>query len=312
MQGSGARGNRRAQVSLVVFGVFIASTSVIMIKASTIHPLLQSSYRLLGAVAVLAPFLFRELRARGERLSLRLVAPSILPGIILGLHFIAWIYGARLTLAGNSTIIVNMSPVVMPFLAFFLLKVQPSRRELLGTLIATAGVALLAAADYRGDALHFRGDLLCFAAMLLFTVYLALARKSNDSGRLWSYLVPLYSFGGIFCLLVALALGVDPVAGITWTDVAMTAGLALGPTIMGHSIMNWAMMRFPPQVVSILNLGQFIFAGAIAFFLFGEVPRAVFYATSALIVAGAVIAILPRRKTVPPDRDGRRLPGPEA
>jgi drug/metabolite transporter (DMT)-like permease len=288
-----ARGNRKTQIAIVVFGVFVASTSVIMIKASTINPLLQSSYRLLGAVIVLLPFFFRELRSRGERLSLRLVAPSVLPGVLLGLHFIAWIYGARMTLAGNSTIIVNMTPVFMPFLAFFLLRVLPNRREILGTLIAAAGVAILAAADYRGDPGHFAGDILCFVAMLLFTVYLALARKNNATGRLWSYLVPLYSIGGIFCLLVALALGVDPVAGITWTDVVMTAGLALGPTIMGHSIMNWAMMRFPPQVVSILNLGQFIFAGVLAFLLFGEAPRAVFYATSALIVAGAVIAILP-------------------
>jgi drug/metabolite transporter (DMT)-like permease len=291
---AGARGSRNAELLLLVFGVFIGSTSVIMIKASTIHPLLQSSYRLLGAVIFLAPFMLRELKARGERLSFRLVAPSIVPGIILGLHFIAWIYGARMTLAGNSTVIVNMMPVFMPFLAFFLLKVLPSRREILGTLIASAGVAILAAADYRGDARHFAGDLYCFVAMLLFALYLALARRNNGTGRLWSYLVPLYFFGGIFCLAVALAAGISPVAGITWIDAAMTLGLALGPTIMGHSIVNWAMMRFPPQVVSVLNLGQFIFAGLLAFALFGEVPSAIFYLTSALIVAGAVIAILPR------------------
>jgi drug/metabolite transporter (DMT)-like permease len=131
--------------------------------------------------------------------------------------------------------------------------------------------------------------------MLLFAVYLALARKNNPEGRLWTYLVPLYLAGGLFCFMVALAAGVNPIEGITWTDVAMTAGLALGPTIMGHSIMNWAMLRFAPQVVSILNLGQFIFAGILAFALFGERPQASFYATSVLIVAGALIAILPRR-----------------
>ena len=289
------RGGRQTQVLIVVFGVFISSTSVIMIKAATINPLLQASSRLLISVLVLMPFFYRELKARGEKLSFSLIAPSILPGILLGLHFIAWIYGARMTLAGNSTVIVNMSPVVMPFLAFFLLGVKPSRRENLGTIIATVGVAILAAADYNGNPSHFAGDLLCFIAMLLFTVYLALARKNNVTGRLWTYLVPLYSIGGIFCLIVALVAGINPVAGITWTDVVMTAGLALGPTIMGHSIMNWAMLRFPPQVVSILNLGQFIFAGILAFALFGEVPHAIFYATSVLIVAGAVIAILPRR-----------------
>jgi drug/metabolite transporter (DMT)-like permease len=70
---------------------------------------------------------------------------------------------------------------------------------------------------------------------------------------------------------------------------------------MGHSIVNWAMLRFSPQVVSILNLGQFIFAGALAYPLFGERPRPVFYATSLLIAAGSVIAILPSR----PPRAGR-------
>ena len=136
-----------------------------------------------------------------------------MPGILLGLHFIAWIYGARMTLAGNSTVIVNMSPVVMPFLAFFLLGPARAEGRSWEPLIATAGVAILAAADYRGDARHFAGDLYCFAAMLLFTVYLALARKNNAAGRLWTYLVPLYSIGGIFCLSVALAAGISPSPG---------------------------------------------------------------------------------------------------
>jgi drug/metabolite transporter (DMT)-like permease len=286
----------RAPLLLLIFGTFVSATSVVMIKASSIHPLLQSSYRLLGAAILLTPFFFRELRERSEAPRLNLSVPPLIPGILLGLHFIAWIYGARLTLASNSTVIVNMSPVVMPFFAFFLLSSVPGRREVLGTLIAAAGVALLAISDYRGDAEHFTGDIYCFVAMLLFVAYLALGRRNNSAGRIWSFLVPLYYEGGLFCLAVALVLGISPIAGITWMDVAMTAGLAIGPTIMGHSIMNWAMLRFPPQVVSIVNLGQFIFAGILAFFLFGEIPRAIFYVTSALIVAGAVIAILPRRR----------------
>jgi Permeases of the drug/metabolite transporter (DMT) superfamily len=289
-------GDRKAQLAILVFGVFVAATSVIMIKASTIHPILQASYRLLASVALLLPFMFRELGRRGERLSFRLTLPALLPGVMLGLHFIAWIYGARMTLAGNSTVIVNMSPVVMPFVALALLRQRPTRRELLGTAIATAGVAILAATDYKGDAGRLAGDGACFVAMLLYAVYLTLGRRNNPSGRLWSYLVPLYFYGGIFCLVAALALGVNPVANITGMDLLMTLGLAIGPTIMGHSIMNWAMLRFAPQTVSIVNLGQFIFAGLLGFAFFGELPGPTFYATSALIVAGAVVAIAPARR----------------
>jgi drug/metabolite transporter (DMT)-like permease len=299
MRTSRAKGGTGIQLAIVVFGVFMGSTSVIMIKASTISPILQASYRQLMAALILLPFYFRELKARGERPSLRGALPSLVPGVLLGLHFIAWIFGARMTLAGNSTVIVNMAPVVMPFVAIALIGVRPSRREILGTIVASMGVVVLAAADYRGSGEgggRFAGDLICFLAMILYTIYLALGRRNNPGRRLWSYLVPLYLSGGLFCLLAALAVGQNPVAGITWVDVAMTAGLAIGPTIMGHSIMNWAMLRFPPQVVSILNLGQFLFAGALAFFLFGELPTATFYATSVLIVAGSVIAILPQRK----------------
>jgi drug/metabolite transporter (DMT)-like permease len=189
-----------------------------------------------------------------------------------------------------------MSPVVMPFVAFAVLGAKPSRRELAATALALAGLAILAFFDYRASAAHLRGDAVCFVAMALFTVYLTTSRRNNPGRRLWTYLVPLYLIGGLFCLIAALALGVDPIHGISAMDVAMTLALALGPTIMGHSIMNWAMFRFSPQTISLVNLGQFVFAGVLGFAFFGELPAPYFYATSALIVTGAVIAILPQRK----------------
>jgi len=51
------------------------------------------------------------------------------------------------------------------------------------------------------------------------------------------------------------------------------------------------------QTVSLLNLMQFVFAGIMAFFLFGEVPALVFFITAALVVGGAVVALSrPRKK----------------
>ena len=79
------------------------------------------------------------------------------------------------------------------------------------------------------------------------------------------------------------------------TDFIMTLGLALGPTIVGHSLMNRAMTRLQPQVVSLFNLTQFIVAGILAFVLFRELPRPEFVISSALIVAGIAIPILSRR-----------------
>ncbi len=282
---------RSLELLLLLLANIVAGSSAIMIKASTIHPVLQASYRLLWSAILLTPVFVRELGRAKTKLSLRLVAPSILPGIVLGLHFITWILGARMTLAGNATVIVTMVPVAMPFLVFLMTRELPRKAEVVGTLLAMGGIGLLAGFDFRLEPGHFAGDLTCFVSMVFYAVYLALARRNAAQAGIWFYIVPLYFIGGIFCFLCALPFA-SPIRGITATDVVMTLGLVLGPTMIGHTLMNRAMTRLPPQTVSLSNLTQFIVAGVIAYFLFGELPSPIFAAASVLIVAGVSVPIL--------------------
>lgn len=291
--------SRSLELGLLGLANIVGGSSAILIKASTINPVLQASYRLLFSAVLLAPVFFRELRRSGRKLSFALVAPSLLPGVILGLHFIAWIMGARMTLAGNATVIVTMVPVAMPFLVFFMSRELPRKAEVWGTIVAMIGVAILASFDFHFAPEHFLGDLVCFVAMLFYSVYLALARsRAPRDGGLWLYIVPLYLTGGIFDFLCALPFA-NPVRGITRTDLIMTLGLAIGPTIVGHSLMNRAMTRLQPQIVSLSNLTQFIVAGILAFLLFGELPRPEFAVASVLIVAGIALPIVYRRAPRP-------------
>jgi len=45
------------------------------------------------------------------------------------------------------------------------------------------------------------------------------------------------------------------------------------------------------QVVSLCNVTQFVFAAVMAFFLFHEQPAPLFYAASALVVAGIALVV---------------------
>jgi drug/metabolite transporter (DMT)-like permease len=76
-------------------------------------------------------------------------------------------------------------------------------------------------------------------------------------------------------------------------------GLAVGPTLIGHSLINLSMRHFRGQVVSVANVGQFVFAGAMAFWFFGEQPAALFYAASAMVVAGIALVVF-ASPTAPP------------
>ena len=278
---------------VVVFGVLMGASSVLLIKASTLEPGVLAAGRLLIAVGILFPFWWRE-RRRSSTTLWASIRPSILPGIFLGLHFISWNAGARATLAGNATLLVNMVPLVMPLMAWAFLRESPTRREIGGTATAFLGLMVLAWGDYRFSPEHLVGDGLCFLAMILYAFYILLARRRARPGQMFTYLVPLYTVGGLMSLVWAMIFE-HPLAPISWTNALLLAGLVVGPTLAGHSITNWAMTVMRAQAVSLLNLTQFVFAGFMAFLVFGEVPGPAFLVTAVLVVAGAVWALSPPR-----------------
>jgi len=274
----------------LVVGVYACSTAVIMVKACSVHPVLLAAYRQLLAAVVLAPVFLRDLRRNRGRYRLAHLRRTLLPGILLAAHFISWIFGARRTLAANASLIVNMVPIAMPFLLYLLVRERLNRGEWMGTAVALAGVAVLAGGDFNIAPVYFFGDLVCFVSMILYAGYLALGRRNRDFPTIWLYVVPLYFVGGTACLATSLFL-VSPLAIDSTKDVLLTVGLAVIPTVIGHSIMNFSMKHFRGQVVGITNLSQFIFAAVMAFFLLGETPQRVFYVACVLVVAGVVLAL---------------------
>jgi len=278
------------RILLLVLGVFACSTAVIMIRASQTHWAELSSYRLLVAAVALAPVYFRDLRRHRAAYTAGHLGGAILPGLLLGLHFFTWVVGARLTLAANASLIVNMVPIVMPFLLLAMVRERLTGGEIGGTALAIGGTALLTASDARLSGEYMQGDLMCFGSMVLYAAYLAFGRKNRHYPTVWLYLVPVYLVGGVFCLGVSLFL-TSPLHAYPLRELLLILGLGLVPTVMGHSIVNYTMRHLRGQVVAIANLGQFIFAGAMDWALNGKVPSWALYISAAAVVGGAVLAI---------------------
>lgn len=279
-------------LSILILGVFACSTAVIMIKMCTVDPVLLASFRLLVASITLTPLFLRDLHAHRGRYTQRDLARTFLPGALLAVHFITWIIAARMTVAANASLIVNLVPVVMPFLLIAVVGERINRGEIIGTGTAMAGLFLLTVADYKLDRGHFWGDVLCFVSMLFFAVYLVLARRNRKLvPTMWLYVVPIYYLAGILCLVAALATGANPFQVYSVRNIQLILGLGLIPTVIGHSTLNYALKHLRGQIVSIVNMGQFIFAGTMAYFLLDEFPKPTFYPACLLLVTGCAIAI---------------------
>ncbi|MDT8391089.1 MAG: DMT family transporter [Lentisphaeria bacterium] len=276
---------------ILVCGVFFCSTAVIMIKECSVDPVLLAAFRLAVAVIVLSPFFLRDVARHRGAFGKRELRMSLLPGLLLAVHFITWIIAARMTSAANASLIVNLVPVVMPFLLVVLVGERITPGELSGTALAMIGLLMLSLVDFHLNKTHFAGDMLCFFSMLFFAVYLALARKNRKHvPTVWLYLVPLYALAAVFCFIAAL-FRVNPIQVYSMKDVTMILGLGLLPTVIGHTTLNYSLKHVRGQVVSIVNMGQFVFAGIMAFLLLNETPRLVFYPASALLMAGAILAV---------------------
>jgi len=276
---------------LLLLGVFACSTAAIMIKAGTLHPAVLCAGRLLIAAILLTPLFLRERRKHHAALPAGWIKCTTLPALMLSVHFISWTYGARMTLTGQATLIVNLAPIALPFFLHWMLAERINRREIMGTVLALAGLFVLSAKDAFAGGGDLAGNLVCFGSMLAFTWYLVLGRRNRDVPSLWLYVVPVYWQAALFCAVAAIP-WMHTVLAASGREWLLVAGLAVIPTIIGHSMLNRSMRELPGQLVSLCNIGQFVFASVMAWFLFHEVPGMLFYVAAGLVVSGIVLAVV--------------------
>ncbi len=279
---------------VLVIGVLATACSFIFIRESTEPPVMLAAWRVLLAVVLLSPAYFMARHRFGDLPYALVLRRSLLPGIVLSVHFISWVIGARLSLGANATIIVNLVPLAMPVLLWLMFGEVMQRREWLATLLAVAGLAVLAFDNLQLGSGHFLGDTICLVSMFLFALYLALARHHTNLPSIWLYVVPVYAVAGVTSLLAAPLFGPVVPSLETW-NVLMVLGLVAVSTVIGHSALNFAMQHMRGQTVGVMMLAQFIVAGLLAYALYDEVPTVLFYVASALMVTGIVMVMLNQR-----------------
>ena len=277
---------------VLVIGICCSALSFVFIRESAERSIMLAAWRVLLSALFLLPAYCLARQKYGDESIGKVFLRSFIPGVILSLHFIAWVAGARLTPAANATLIVNLMPLVMPFLMYFMYQEKLQKHELWATGLAMAGLVLLSINDISISREHFIGDVLCFVSMLLFAAYLSLARKKlNAVASLWLYLVPMYLVAGLCSFIIAAATG-PVMPTMTPYNITMVVMLAAVSTVIGHSALNLAMQKMRGQTVTLMNLLQFVIAGLVGYKLYKEVPSTLFYIASAMMICALLVVIL--------------------
>jgi len=175
-------------------------------------------------------------------------------------------------------------------LSHLFLKESAGAAALAGIAVTIIGAAVISWGDVSADPGYFTGDMLALAGAFAAAAYLVCGRAARVKMALTPFLVLVYGFAALFLGGFCFFTGVR-FFGYSGAQYALFAGLALLPTIGGHSFFLYALRYMKAFLVNLGFLGEPVGAAILAYLLFHEVPAWYFYCGGILIVAGTVFAI---------------------
>jgi drug/metabolite transporter (DMT)-like permease len=268
-----------------------------LIRLSDAHPIAIAAWRLAFSLIPIVLLGWRQGSFRAYRtLDRRLVIASLLAGVLLALHFWSWNASLRYTSVAASVTLVNLQPVIIAVFSARFLGEQPSGRQWAGILLAMAGAIALAWVDAPAGGTQagsnaLLGDALAVVGAVTAAGYYLLGRSVRQVLDTWGYVLLAYGAALVTLLLLAV-----PTGASLWPqppqEMAIFVGLAVGPMLLGHTGMNWALGRLPAYIVNLTVLGEPIGATLLAAALpfIGEVPGVGTVLCGAVVLAGVVIA----------------------
>jgi len=283
-------------VRLILFlgaGILTFSFSPILVRfAPGTDAITLASLRTILAVLFLFPFWVRS-RVPLSELKTRGVRPSwlILAGVCLGIHFSLWIASVQFTSVASASVLVTIHPVILIVFERYLFHRRFSGWVWAGVLTALMGSVLLGLTDHTSNETFpnaLLGNSFAVGAALIFAVYFLLGRKARQQTSWIDYVFIVYATAALVTTVVTLFLS-GGIPDLSRQALLVGILLAVGPTILGHGSMNFAVKYVSPTLLSTLILSEAVFAAGIAFALFDEIPSGGSFLAMVIIFAGITL-----------------------
>ena len=287
-------------LAVAIIAISFASIFIKALELRSVPPLVIAAYRMLFAVILLAPGMLIYHRKELAKLETRDWLLMALSGACLAIHFGAWTFSFKYISIARSTVIVDSQPVFTVIASYLLLREKPSRSGLIGTVLAIAGIVTItllgdesAGERAAGESARL-GDLLALIGAISIAFYVLIGRKLRAKVSLLAYVVPLYFLCAVM-LFAAAQINGDRITGYELGDYKYIIALALVPTILGHTIFNWALKHVKAGVISVCFLGEPIGATLLAILFFRQIPSIPTVLCGLLILAGIYMTTISER-----------------
>ncbi len=206
---------------------------------------------MLFASLILAPFAFHE-RKDAQPMDRRTIGSVALTGVILAVHFFAFISSLRYTSVASSTLLVNFHPLIVGAASVLILK-ESSKRTIIGVTIGFVGVAIIALTGLgTGESL---GNALALLGGVMAALYIIAGRVLRRTLGIFTYAFCVYLTAAAVLLSSAVINGV-PLWPYPTEELLIFLALAVVCTIFGHTVYNWSLKYLTAPVISTSLLGN--------------------------------------------------------
>jgi drug/metabolite transporter (DMT)-like permease len=276
----------------LVVAILAVSTSAILLRWSGAPPSVEAFYRVLFTTLLLAPLGLSRHGSDLRSLRRRDALAAGVTGVALAVHFASWFQSVEWTSVAAAVTLVQAQPLFVAVGAWALLSERLTRGKLAGILVAVGGMVVMSAGEFlSGTATGPRplwGNGLAVLAAVMMAGYVLAGRSLRRRVALVPYVLVVYSACAVVLLGVVLAQG-HSLVGYDPAEWTLFLGMAVGPGILGHTVINWALEHVESSVVSVSLLGEPVGSTVLAVFLVPEIPGPWTVVGGAVVLAGIYV-----------------------
>ena len=282
--------------TLLFIGILIASTSSILVRwCGDVPPTVISFYRLALSTLLLLGYHSFLPKTRKSSL-LQFHWNYVLAGFFLAIHLISWIASLQMTTIAHSIFLEGTHPVFAVIVSAIFLKEYPSKNIIPLFLLAVVGMGLIVYPDLGPAGTQITGDALAILSALCLALYLLIARRHKSEQDFIKYLIYIYGSAALCCAIYIIA-DHNSFSNHKLQSWLMMILLALGPNLIGHSLLNWASRHLQIFKVNMSLLLEPVLATLGGMLIFSEFPETSFYAGAGTILLAVGLLVYFEKKT---------------
>ncbi len=268
----------------------MAAILIRLAQNEAVPSLVIAAWRLTIATLILLPICVLRHAEEVRQLKRDAWLPAILSGVLLAVHFAAWIASLDYTSVAAASALVATVPLWVAIASPFLLREGLTRATKVGIGLALVGSVLIAANDLGGVGQNpLLGNGLAVIGAIAAAGYLIIGRKLRATLSLIPYITLVYGIAAITLMLAAIGSG-QPIFAYSPSIFALFFLIAAVPQLMGHSSFNYALGYLPAAYVTLTAIAEPVGASILALFIFREIPTSYTILGGILILCGIVLS----------------------